>query len=204
MNEESFFYFINFEKIEYTIESQESNPFRCCDTVNCRCGEYGGALCNQLHNTLKVIVEIGIIVAKTVCYTSCSSSEYGTSCSTYRSVCCYCSRDVRNRHCQVVCGTCYMPTVTISYYWRENRLTSNFVTLCSRGSYGCSNEFFNAIGPIGSKHKGYLNPENPRDIRRSNQYRMDFFATFLVFASICIIALTVAIIFSFLKFNKWL
>lgn len=46
--------------------------------------------------------------------------------------------------------------------------------------------------------KVYLNPENPRDIRTSNQYRMEFFATFLVFASISIIALIVAIIVSFL------
>eukprot|EP00698_Gefionella_okellyi_P018662 TRINITY_DN5626_c0_g1_i1.p1 TRINITY_DN5626_c0_g1~~TRINITY_DN5626_c0_g1_i1.p1 ORF type:complete len:973 (+),score=213.97 TRINITY_DN5626_c0_g1_i1:149-2920(+) len=107
------------------------------------------------------------------------------SCRTTCSTCCYCTSSVNYRRCDVVCGTCYNPAVTFTYY---NELTAKQVnvsrsTTCSRDNYACVTAYYATWPAIGNTFTGFYNPLNPNDVTLDvsiNQVAFGFVVFFLV------------------------
>lgn len=192
-----------FEKIEYIVERQESNPYRCCNIVNCQCVGYYGPACGQLVNNLTEgdcgngLKCCQYIWKSCNCYQRQNCDTKGLTSCQRCSLCRDCVSSVGNEHCQVQCGTCYRPSTTVSYYYNNKRYISKFVSDCARDQHTCPTDFFNVNGPIGSKHTGYINPRNPKMIRNNNNYPMNFFVPFLIFAILTAISLVVIIVLYF-------
>ena len=175
--------FYNWKEVDMTIEAKELNGYRCCDIVNCQCANTNANSCSSMKASL---VEgpcgngyycCNYYYYSCNCYTSCSTSSNGyRSCREYCSTCKRCTKDVSNQKCQVVCGTCYTPTVTFSYEVDGNSdgsyslFESSFSDSCGRDELSCAEGYLNEYPPIGGTFEGYYNPSDPEETGETTDY----------------------------------
>ena len=170
----------HFEAVESVIERHTPNPFRCCDIVNCRCENYVGLKCPYSYAYLiEGPCDNDYYCCRERCYEcSCSRDSNGhESCST----CCECIESVSHQRCDVACGTCYRPTLDVSYIYRETSLVTRTVGFCGRDNTACRDRMFRE-NPIGERRVAYVNPEQPSDLRQDVGIRARYLAPFIVFA----------------------
>jgi hypothetical protein len=171
-----------------TVERITDNPSRCCEIVNCAdCENYYGPSCNSLLGSLQEgPCQNGYYCCwyysyTCGCYTSCSSSKYSTSCSTYCSTCFMCAQWVNNRRCDVVCGTCWDPTITFSFKDQNGNLNYGYTNIhCGLNDVACLNSFVDSGSPIGKSETCYFNPNNKNEIATSIAYSPGILAAFLI------------------------
>jgi len=150
----------NWHSAPMTIELKEYNPYRCCDIVNCECSNYYGSSCSSLKASL---VEGDCSNGYYCCY------RVYYKCGKY-STCSYCGSSVSNRKCEVKCGTCYSPTVTVSFTVDDTLVNSAFSDSCERDDLSCADDFLDSYPDIGGTIKGYYDPTEPDSVSESVNY----------------------------------
>jgi len=88
-----------------------------------------------------------------------------TTCDT----CQECTSDVSDEKCEVVCGTCYSPEVTLSYL--DYNDVTHYLTdsdSCGRDDYSCVTDLFDDYGgEVGYTRAGWYDPFDNDDISYS-------------------------------------
>jgi len=172
----------NWKEAVMTVEAKEENPYRCCDIVNCECANTNAASCSSMKASLvEGTCGNGYYCCHRVyyecnCYTTtCGSGDYRYSCRRC-STCSRCTSDVNNRKCEVVCGTCYTPTVTVHYSIDGNNdgydslIQADFSDSCGRDDSSCAQNFLNEYPSIGGTFSAYYNPAKPSEIGETTDY----------------------------------
>ena len=167
-----------------TVERKELNGYRCCDIVNCQCSNVNAPSCSSLKSQLiEGVCDNGYHCCNEVCY-SCNCYETcspngnrgGQTCTTHCSTCCDCVQSVSHRKCESVCGTCYKPTVYVSYLidnnddGKESLIHTSFSKSCGRDQLSCANSYLDDYPDIGETLDIYYNPSNPTQITESVSY----------------------------------
>jgi hypothetical protein len=170
-----------------TVVAAQATPFRCCDVVNCECTEYNGPSCEGNRAALVAgLCDGGYRCCRTECWScNCRTVRYHCKKSTCSrrscSTCCRCASSVSRHQCQTVCGTCFAPVASVTYSYKGVQLLSAFRAYCGRDNTACKDSFISQY-PLGGNITGYVNPEQPLDIRRDVAYRTGPLVAFLVFA----------------------
>ena len=190
--------FNEYEMTKMLVTDKQFNPYRCCDIVNCICIEaWGVPTCSSLvaqkkegtcgngyeccyHTTYECH-----------CHETCNKGHCTESCST----CTKCASSVSNERCEVKCGTCYTPTVSVKYNVTEPNNTyvehSSFSKSCGRDQYSCAANYLNSFVDIGNTFYGFYNPYDTKKIDTTNLYSLTTMAVTLVPAGIYLILICI-------------
>lgn len=177
----------NWQKTTFTTVSINSNPYDCCEIVNCQCQNYNGPSCYDMANSIQEgSCQNGYFCCN--CNAGCGGLSGG--CEN-----CDCYNAVQFQLCQTVCGVCYTPTLTVSFYNQNDvQVTGKISTQCSMNDVTCSS-YFNGYGPDGNTFTGYYNPYNNDELALSISYDAGPLAAFLIpMIGLAIVTLIVLII----------
>jgi hypothetical protein len=181
----------NWRAAPMTVELKEYNPYRCCDIVNCECSNYYGSSCSSLKASLTE--------------GDCSNGYYCCYRVYYRcgrySTCSYCGSSVSNRKCEVKCGTCYSPTVSVSFSVDDTLVNSAFSDSCGRDDKSCADNYLNSYPEIGGTIKGYYDPTEPDSVSESIDYTDESLGS-VIPPIIIIVAFTVTQVAMIYMFHK--
>jgi hypothetical protein len=139
--------------------AKAENPYRCCDTVDCRCQEAASWMkgCSVMEQSL----EEGQCAGSSQCCSHgtrrvCTGSGEKRRCTSIS----YCTRRISARTCTVVCGSCYRPSIRLGYAVNGRYYVSQETIDCDRDDRACVNEFLGAA-VVNASATVYYSQEEP-------------------------------------------
>ena len=167
------------DMVRNLVEGQCSNGYKCCrERCSCCRRRQEGDLQAEIFPSR--VDNRSLAPRSFSALRSSSSSRSRSSSSDSCSRCCRCVESVQDHRCQSVCGTCYRPTVDVSYAYGGTTIFSAITGACARDQHTCPDALF-AEYPIGSNHQGYVNPENPTDLRTTAKLRLGYLVSAIFF-----------------------